>query len=144
MYPAAVAEALRASGIDAGTVGDLRLGGASDAERFAAVVAGGFCVLTETENVGDFARIAAEHSTGRGHHPGLLIALSSHSRRPTGLQPLVDGSEPSPTNNSRTGSSTPSRAPAGCSRVEYPHSGQTSRRRRSATETTTRSVKNCT
>ena len=44
-----------------------------------------------TENLGDFARIAAEHSTGGGHHAGLLIALSSRfSRRPAGLQPLVD------------------------------------------------------
>jgi hypothetical protein len=47
------------------------------------------CVLTE--NVGDFARIAAEHSSGGGHHTGVLIALSSRfSRRPGGLQPLVD------------------------------------------------------
>ena len=89
MYPATVAEALRASGIDATTVADLRLGGAPDAEIFGAAVAGGFCPLTE--NVGDFALIAAEHSTGGGHHAGLLIALSSRfSRRPAGLQPLVD------------------------------------------------------
>ena len=89
MYPAAVAEALRASGIDASTIADLRLGGAPDAEIFVATVAGGLCVLTE--NVGDFARIAADHSTGRGHHPGLLIALSSRfARRSAGLQPLVD------------------------------------------------------
>lgn len=89
MYPAAVAEALRASGIDATTVADLRLGGASDAEIFRAAVAGGFCVLTE--NVGDFARIAAEHSAGGGHHAGLLIALSSRfSRRPAGVRPLAD------------------------------------------------------
>ena len=89
MYPATGAEALRACGIDATTVADLRLGGAPDAEIFGAAIAGGFCVVTE--NVGDFARIAAEHSTGAGHHPGLLIALSSRfSRRPTGVQPLVD------------------------------------------------------
>jgi hypothetical protein len=89
MYPAAVAEALRASGIDATSVADLRLGGAPDAEIFGVALAGGFCVLTE--NVGDFARIAADHSTGGCHHAGLLIALSSRfSRRPGGLQPLVD------------------------------------------------------
>lgn len=90
MYPAMMAEALRASGIDAATVADLRLAGAPDAEIFgAAAVAGDFCVLTE--NVGDFVRIAADHSTGGGHHAGLLIALSSRfSRRPPGLQPLVD------------------------------------------------------
>ena len=89
MYPAVVAEALRASGIDATTVADLRLVGAPDAEIFGVAVAAGYCVLTE--NVGDFAQIAAEHSTGGGHHAGLLIALSSRfSRRPAGLQPLVD------------------------------------------------------
>jgi hypothetical protein len=88
MYPPTVAEALRAVGIDATTVAELRLAGASDPEVFGAAVAGGYCVLTE--NVGDFARIAAEHSTGGGHHNGLLIALSSRfSRRPAGLQPLV-------------------------------------------------------
>ena len=89
MYPATVAEALRTIGIDATTVADLRLRGAPDAEIFGAAVAGGFCVLTE--NLGDFARIAADHSTGGGHHAGLLIALSSRfSRRPAGLQALVD------------------------------------------------------
>ena len=89
MYPATVAEALRATAIDATTVADLRLGGAPDAEIFGAAVAGGFCVLTE--NVGDFGRIAAEHSTGGGRHAGLLIALSTRfSRRPAGRQPLVD------------------------------------------------------
>lgn len=89
MYPVTVAEALRASGIDATTVAELRLGGAPDAEIFGAAVASGFCVLTE--NVGDFARIAADHSTGGGHHAGLLVALSSRfSRRPAGVQALVD------------------------------------------------------
>jgi Domain of unknown function (DUF5615) len=89
MYPATVAEALRATGIDATAVADLRLGGAPDAEIFGVGVAGGFCVLTD--NVGDFALLAADHSTGGGHHAGLLIALSSRfSRRPAGPQPLVD------------------------------------------------------
>jgi hypothetical protein len=89
MYPATVAEALRASGIEATTVAELRLGGAPDAEIFGAAVADGLCVLTE--NVGDFARIAADHSSGGGHHAGLLIALSSRfSRRPAGLKRLVD------------------------------------------------------
>jgi hypothetical protein len=88
MYPATVAEAVRAAGIDATTVADLRLAGASDPEVFGAAVVGGYTVLTE--NVGDFARIAAEHSTAGGHHSGLLVALSSRfSRRPAGLQPLV-------------------------------------------------------
>ena len=89
MYPATVAHALRAAGIDATTVADQRLAGASDPDVFGAAVAGGYAVLTE--NVGDFARIAAEHSTAGAHHNGVLIALSSRfSRRPAGLQPLID------------------------------------------------------
>lgn len=89
MYPATVAEALRSAGIDATTIADLRLAGASDPEVFSAAIARGYTVLTE--NVGDFARIAAEHSTAGGYHHGLLVALSSRfSRRPAGVQPLVD------------------------------------------------------
>jgi Domain of unknown function (DUF5615) len=88
MYPATVAGALHAAGIEAATVADLRLGGASDPEVFGAAVASGYTVLTE--NVGDFARIAAEHSTAGGHHHGVLIALSSRfSRRPAGIGQLV-------------------------------------------------------
>ena len=88
MYPAAVASALEAAGIAATTVAELRLAGASDPELFGAAVAGGYSVLTE--NVGDFTRIAAEHSTAGGHHDGLLIALSSRfSRRPAGIGPLI-------------------------------------------------------
>ena len=75
MYPATLAGALHAAGIEAATVADLRLGGASDPEVFGAAVAGRYTVLTE--NVGDFARIAAEHSTAGGHHHGVLIAMSS-------------------------------------------------------------------
>jgi Domain of unknown function (DUF5615) len=88
MYPPALAESLRSAGIEATTVTDLRLAGASDEELFGAAVASGYAVLTE--NVGDFARIAAEHSTAGGRHPGVLIALSSRfSRRPGGIPPLV-------------------------------------------------------
>jgi hypothetical protein len=88
MYPATVAEALYAAGIEATTVADLRLAGASDPEVFGAAVAGGYSVLTE--NVGDFTRIAADHSTAGGHHHGVLIALSSRfSRRPAGIGPLI-------------------------------------------------------
>jgi hypothetical protein len=88
MYPATVAEALNAAGINATTVRDLRLAGASDPEVFAVAVAGGYTVLTE--NVGDFARITAEDSTAGGHHHGVLIALSSRfSRRPAGIGPLI-------------------------------------------------------
>jgi Domain of unknown function (DUF5615) len=88
MYAANVAEALRAINIEATTVAALRLAGAADPEVFGAAIAGGYAILTE--NVGDFARIAAEHSTAGGRHPGVLIALSSRfSRRPAGVQPLV-------------------------------------------------------
>ena len=88
MYPARVADALRAIGIEAGTVADLRLAGVADPELFGAAIAGGYAILTE--NVGDFARVAADHSTAGAHHPGILIALSSRfSRRPACLQPLV-------------------------------------------------------
>jgi Domain of unknown function (DUF5615) len=88
MYPATVAEALQGAGIEATTVAELRLAGASDLEVFGAAVAGGYSVLTE--NVSDFARIAAEHSTAGGHHHGVLIALSSRfSRRPAGIGPLI-------------------------------------------------------
>jgi Domain of unknown function (DUF5615) len=88
MYPAAVAGALHAAGLEATTVADLRLAGASDPEVFGAALAGGYSVLTE--NVGDFTRLAAEHSTAGGHHHGVLIALSSRfSRRPAGIGPLV-------------------------------------------------------
>jgi hypothetical protein len=88
MYPPTVAEALRAVGVDAITVNDLRLRGASDPEVFGAAVANGYAVLTE--NVGDFTRIAAEHSNTGAHHDGLLIALSSRfSRRPAGIPALI-------------------------------------------------------
>jgi Domain of unknown function (DUF5615) len=88
MHPASVAGALEAAGIEATTVADLRLAGATDPEVFGAAVPGGYSVLTA--NVGDFARIAAEHSLAGGHHHGVLIALSSRfSRRPAGIGPLI-------------------------------------------------------
>lgn len=88
MHPATVADALQAAGIEAGAAAELRLAGAADPEVFSAAVAGGYSVLTE--NVGDFARIAAEHSMAGGHHHGVLIALSSRfSRRAAGVGPLV-------------------------------------------------------
>ncbi len=52
-------------------------------------VAHGYVLLTE--NVADFARIAAEHLSTGQHHHGVLIALSSRfSRRRAGLNRLVD------------------------------------------------------
>ena len=88
MYPPALAEALRASGIEAHTASDLGLAGRSDPDVLAAAVAGGLTVLTE--NVADFARISAEHLISGHHHQGVLIALSSRfSRRPAGIGALV-------------------------------------------------------
>lgn len=88
MYPATLAKALGAAGIDASTVAELGLAGRSDPEVFAVAVAQNEAVLTE--NVADFARISAEHLTAGRHHPGVLIALSSRfSRRPAGISSLV-------------------------------------------------------
>lgn len=89
MYPPSLAKGIREAGLDATTVAALALAGSPDAEVFAATVAGGYVVLTE--NVGDFTRIAVEHSNAGHRHPGVLIALSSRfSRRPAGARPLVD------------------------------------------------------
>ena len=91
MYPAAVAEALHTTCIDGVTVGELALAGRSDLDVFATAVADGYVLLTE--NVADFARIAADHLTAGHHHPGVLIALSSRfSRRPPARRPRYRGS----------------------------------------------------
>jgi len=88
MYPARLAEALRTANIDAVTVTELALAGRSDLDVFVAAVADGHVLLTE--NVADFAHIAADHVTAGHHHPGVLIALSSRfSRRPAGRGALV-------------------------------------------------------
>jgi Domain of unknown function (DUF5615) len=88
MYPPRLAEALRAAGADAVTAAELGLAGRSDFDVFAAAVADGHVLLTE--NVADFARIAADHLIAGGHHAGVLIALSSRfSRRPAGHGALV-------------------------------------------------------
>ncbi len=88
MYPPRLADALRASGIYVGTVAELHLGGAPDAAVFAAAVEADRTVLTE--NVADFARLAADASTAGRHHSGVLIALSSRfDRRPSGIGTLV-------------------------------------------------------
>jgi hypothetical protein len=88
MYPPALADALRRAGIEAGTASEFGLAGRSDPDLFATAVAEGLIVLTE--NVADFARIAAEHLTAGRHHPGVLVALSSRfSRRPAGMGTLV-------------------------------------------------------
>ncbi len=88
MHPAALAEALRAAGIDVHTAIELGLAGRSDPEILAAAVADGYTLLTE--NVADFAHISAEHLTAGRHHAGVLIALSSRfSRRRAGIGALV-------------------------------------------------------
>lgn len=88
MYGPALADALKGVGIDAVTVPQVGLAGRSDMEVFAAAIAHERAVLSE--NVADFARISAEHLVAGGHHPGVLIALSSRfSRRPAGYGALV-------------------------------------------------------
>ena len=88
MYPAVLAERLRAAGIEAATAGELGLAGSSDPDVFAAAVAGSYPLLTE--NVADFARIYADHLNAGHHHPGVVLALSSRfSRRPAGIGPLL-------------------------------------------------------
>jgi predicted nuclease of predicted toxin-antitoxin system len=88
MYPASLAERLCAAGIDTTTVAELGIAGSSDPEVFAAANATGHVLLTE--NVQDFAAIAAEHSAAGGRHPGILIALSSRfSRRAVGQPSIV-------------------------------------------------------
>jgi hypothetical protein len=89
MYPPALAQALRAGAINAITITELGLAGSSDPDVFAHAVAENYVLLTE--NVADYVTIAAEHSTTRAHHPGVLIALSNRfSRRPAGRATLVN------------------------------------------------------
>jgi hypothetical protein len=79
---------LRAANVDATTAAELGVAGRSDLDVLAATVADGYALLTE--NVADFARIAADHITAGRHHPGVLVALSSRfSRRPAGRDALV-------------------------------------------------------
>lgn len=88
MYSAALAETLRAANIDATTAAELGLAGRSDSDLFTAAAEQGCTLLTE--NVADFASIAADHLTAGHHHAGVLVALSSRfSRRPGGIAPLA-------------------------------------------------------
>jgi predicted nuclease of predicted toxin-antitoxin system len=88
MYSPSLAAALRDAGIEAVTVAEHGLAGRSDLDVFAAATADGHALLSE--NVADFARIAADHLAAGHHHPGVLIALSSRfSRRPAGRNALV-------------------------------------------------------
>lgn len=88
MYPPALAQESRGAGLDALTVAEFGLAGSSDPDVFAAAVAQRRGLLTE--NVADFARIAADHLTRGGHHPGVLIAaLSSRFSRPPAGRPTL-------------------------------------------------------
>jgi predicted nuclease of predicted toxin-antitoxin system len=88
MYGRSHGDALRRAGIEARTAAELGLSGRSDADLLEVALADGFTLVTE--NVADFARISAEHVLAGGHHPGILIALSSRvSRRPDGVSALV-------------------------------------------------------
>lgn len=88
MYPGVLSERLRLDGIDAVCAAELGLAGRSDSDLFTAAVADDYTLVTE--NVADFARIAAEHLSAGRHHPGILVALSSRfSRRPAGITQLV-------------------------------------------------------
>lgn len=88
MYPPALAEALRVSGIEALTASELGLAGSSDSDLLSAAASDGYVLLTE--NVADFARLAGARLTSGGHYPGVLIALSSRfSRRRAGISAIV-------------------------------------------------------
>ena len=87
-YPPALAEALRVVGFEVSTVPERGLAGRSDPDVLTSAAADGYVLLTE--NVSDFARIAAERLTAGRHHPGVLIALSSRfSRRPSGIHKVA-------------------------------------------------------
>jgi hypothetical protein len=87
MYPPALGEALRVGGLEASTV-ERGLAGRSDPDVLATAAAEGYVLLSE--NVSDFARIAADRLTAREHHAGVLIALSSRfSRRPGGIPKIA-------------------------------------------------------
>ena len=88
MYPPALAETLRADGVVASTVAERGLAGRSDSDILAVAADDGYALLTE--NVSDFARLAAERLTAGGHHRGVLIALSSRfSHRPNGIPKIA-------------------------------------------------------
>lgn len=67
VYPPALAEALRDRGIDTATIAETGLAGRSDLDVFSAATEDGRVVVTE--NVSDFARIAADCLTSANHHP---------------------------------------------------------------------------
>ncbi len=115
MCPPALAEALRVSGIEARTVVDVGLAGRSGSDVLAAAEANGYVLLTE--NVADFARLAADHLTTGGHHPGVLIALSSRfSRRRAGISAIVSAIGAVVDNRGQRGPPGPALVPRGAAR----------------------------
>ena len=88
MYPEALAEALREHGIDAVSVAALGLISRSDFDVFEVAIAAERAVLTE--NVSDFARLAADRLVAGSGHNGVIIALSTRfSRRPQGREAIM-------------------------------------------------------
>lgn len=88
MYPPALAAELAAAGIEALTAVEASVAGRPDADVLDAAITADAALLTE--NVADFARIAADRLTAGLHHTGILIALSTcFSRRPAGRPALV-------------------------------------------------------
>jgi len=79
MYPLVLADLLAAEEVEATTVQAERLAGEPDEPVLSAAVALEAVVLTE--NVADFARLAAERIARGSSHPGVLIALSSRFSR---------------------------------------------------------------
>ena len=111
IYPPALVEALRVSGIEARTVADVGLAGRSGSDVLAAAE-NGYVLLTE--NVADFARLAADHLTTGGHHPGVLIALSSRfSRRRAGISAIVSAIGTVVDNRGQRGPPGPTGSPLG-------------------------------
>lgn len=89
MYPPGLAQALRERGVEAATVADLGLAGRPDPDVLETAAGDGRVLLTE--NVADFAALAADWLLAGRHHPGILIALSSRfSRSPGGRAVIVD------------------------------------------------------
>lgn len=88
MYSDKLAQVLRGLGIETATVAELGLAARPDSDVFATAREHGHVVVTE--NVGDFARLSADHLTTGRHHPGILVALSARfSRRPAGYDALA-------------------------------------------------------
>jgi hypothetical protein len=117
MYPAALAQALRAGGIKATRIAELSMAASSDPDVFVYAVAETYVLLTE--NVADFVTIAAEHSTTGAHHRGVLIALTSRfSRRPAGRAALVTAIQAHSAEEltDRIGAACPRARPAGLHR----------------------------